>query len=106
MPGPRTGKLTAAWTKVRANKGAAGVDGQSLERFVARSDDYLAELASALRDGSYRPQVLGLDPRIRRVEIPKGPFDKLRRQDEAAGYPGGQGSHRADGVEARDRTDL
>jgi RNA-directed DNA polymerase len=58
--------LTAAWTKVRANKGAAGVDGQSLERFAARSDDYLAELASALRSGSYRAQP------IRRVEIPKG----------------------------------
>ena len=58
--------LTAAWTKVRANKGAAGVDGQSLERFAARSDDYLAELASALRSGDYRPQP------IKRVEIPKG----------------------------------
>ncbi len=58
--------LMAAWTKVRANKGAAGVDGQSLERFAARSDDYLAELASALREDSYRPQP------VRRVEIPKG----------------------------------
>ena len=58
--------LMAAWTKVRANKGAAGVDGQSLERFAARSDVYLAELASALRSGSYRAQP------IRRVEIPKG----------------------------------
>ena len=30
---PRT--LAVAWTKVRANKGAAGVDGQSTGRFAA-----------------------------------------------------------------------
>ncbi len=41
--------LAAAWTKVKANKGAAGVDGQSIERFAARSETYLAELASELR---------------------------------------------------------
>ena len=58
--------LTAAWAKVRANKGAAGVDGQSVERFAARSEGYLAELATALRDGRYRPQP------VKRVEIPKG----------------------------------
>lgn len=58
--------LAAAWTKVRANGGAAGVDGQSLERFAARSEEYLAELTAALRDGSYRPQS------VKRVEIPKG----------------------------------
>jgi RNA-directed DNA polymerase len=27
--------LALAWTKVRANKGAAGVDGQSVDRFAA-----------------------------------------------------------------------
>ncbi len=58
--------LSAAWAKVRANGGAAGVDGQSLERFAARSDDYLAELASALREDNYRPQP------VKRVDIPKG----------------------------------
>ena len=58
--------LTVAWAKVRANKGAAGVDGVSIERFAARSEVYLAELATALRDGSYRPQP------VKRVEIPKG----------------------------------
>lgn len=58
--------LAAAWRKVRAKGGAAGVDGQSLERFAARSDDYLAELAKALREGSYRAQA------VKRVEIPKG----------------------------------
>jgi len=62
--GPKT--LQAAWTKVRANRGAAGVDGQSIERFAARSEDYLAELSEALRAGTYRPQA------VRRVMIPKG----------------------------------
>ena len=58
--------LEAAWGKVWANKGAAGVDGQSIGRFEARAQLYLTELATALREGSYRPQP------IRRVEIPKG----------------------------------
>ncbi|MGB8276279.1 MAG: group II intron reverse transcriptase/maturase [Alphaproteobacteria bacterium] len=58
--------LVAAWEKVRANDGAAGVDGQSIERFEARTDLYLTELSTALREGGYRPQP------IRRVEIPKG----------------------------------
>lgn len=58
--------LQAAWARVRANGGAAGVDGQSIERFAARSEDYLAELATALRTGAYRPQP------VRRVDIPKG----------------------------------
>ena len=58
--------LAAAWTKVRANGGAAGVDGQSIERFAARAEDYLTELRTALRDGRYRPQP------VKRVDIPKG----------------------------------
>jgi RNA-directed DNA polymerase len=61
---PKT--LALAWTKVRANAGAAGVDGQSVERFEARAEEYLAELAEDLRTGAYRPQA------VRRVEIPKG----------------------------------
>ncbi len=58
--------LEAAWEKVRANAGAAGVDRQSIERFEANENLYLAELAAALRDGSY-----GAQP-VRRVDIPKG----------------------------------
>ena len=38
----------------------------SIERFAARSEEYLAELSTALREGSYRPQP------VRRVEIAKG----------------------------------
>jgi RNA-directed DNA polymerase len=58
--------LEAAWNKVQANDGAAGVDGQSLERFAAQEGLYLNELATALREGSYRPQP------VKRVDIPKG----------------------------------
>jgi RNA-directed DNA polymerase len=58
--------LSAAWEKVQANDGAAGVDRQSIERFKAQADLYLTELSTALREGSYHPQP------IRRVEIPKG----------------------------------
>jgi RNA-directed DNA polymerase len=58
--------LDAAWERVSANEGAAGVDGQSIKRFEARAELYLTELSTALRNGSYRPQP------IRRVEIPKG----------------------------------
>jgi RNA-directed DNA polymerase len=58
--------LEAAWEKVWANDGAAGVDGQSLERFAAQDELYLTELAIALREGSYRPQP------VKRVDIPKG----------------------------------
>jgi RNA-directed DNA polymerase len=58
--------LQVAWEKVRANRGAAGVDGQSVERFEGQAELYLRELADGLRDGSYRPQP------VRRVEIPKG----------------------------------
>jgi RNA-directed DNA polymerase len=58
--------LALAWKKVLANKGASGVDGQSVERFAAKAEEYLSELSGALRDGTYRPQA------VKRVEIPKG----------------------------------
>ena len=58
--------LEAAWQDVRRNLGAAGVDGQSIERFEARASGYLDELSEALKSGAYRPEA------IKRVEIPKG----------------------------------
>jgi RNA-directed DNA polymerase len=57
--------LGLAWTKVFANEGAAGVDGQSVERFAGKAEDYLSELSAALRTETYRPQP------VKRVEIPK-----------------------------------
>src|SRR5918996_1033307 len=58
---PKT--LALAWAKVKANRGAAGVDGLSIERFAAKAELYLAELATALRAGTYRPEA------VKRVEI-------------------------------------
>jgi RNA-directed DNA polymerase len=58
--------LWAAWQRVAANHGAAGIDRMSIERFEAQAARYLAELARALREGSYQPEP------VRRVHIPKG----------------------------------
>ena len=58
--------LELGWAQVEKNAGAAGVDRMSVERFAHELEHYLAELAQALRDGTYRPL------RVRRVYIPKG----------------------------------
>jgi RNA-directed DNA polymerase len=57
--------LAAAWEQVRANRGAAGLDGQSVERFAAQAERYLGELAEELRTERYRAAP------VRRVEIAK-----------------------------------
>ena len=62
----RPATLDIAWQRVARNKGAAGVDGQSIERFSRRTDMYLAELQASLANGSYQPSP------VKRVEIPKG----------------------------------
>jgi RNA-directed DNA polymerase len=62
----RLDTLRLGWAQVERNAGAAGVDRMSVERFAQARDLYLAELAGALRDGSYSPQP------VRRVYIPKG----------------------------------
>jgi RNA-directed DNA polymerase len=67
----RPATLDLAWQRVARNRGAAGVDGQSVERFSFRAERYLAELQASLADGSYRPQP------VKRVEIPK-PDGKTR----------------------------
>ncbi len=58
--------LEAAWRQVARNKGAAGVDGQGVDRFALHAERYLSELGLALREGSYVPSP------VKRVEIPKG----------------------------------
>ncbi|MDR0250874.1 MAG: group II intron reverse transcriptase/maturase [Burkholderiales bacterium] len=54
-----------AYERVKANRGAAGVDGQSIEEFEANLKGNLYKLWNRLSSGSYMP------PAVRRVEIPK-----------------------------------
>jgi RNA-directed DNA polymerase len=62
----RSDVLWKAWGEVRANRGAAGVDGVSIDDIVRSGvGDFLDELAKKLRAGTYRPRPL------RRVYIPK-----------------------------------
>ena len=57
--------LTDAWDRVRANKGAGGVDGVSIAKFEEDLDGNIAGLLSDLRNKTYRPSP------VRRVLIPK-----------------------------------
>ena len=54
-----------AYQRVKANKGAAGVDGESLQAFEAKLKDNLYKLWNRLSSGSYFP------PPVKGVSIPK-----------------------------------
>jgi len=58
-------EVYAAWLRVRANKGAGGVDGESVEKFEAKLSKNLYKLWNRMSSGSYFPKA------VRRVEIPK-----------------------------------
>ena len=55
-----------AYKAVKSNKGAAGVDGQTLEQFDADLEGNLYKIWNRMSSGSYFP------PPVRLVEIPKG----------------------------------
>jgi len=55
-----------AYKRVKANHGAAGVDGQSIAEFEADLSNNLYRLWNRMSSGSYMP------PPVRRVDIPKG----------------------------------
>jgi RNA-directed DNA polymerase len=57
--------LRAAFAKVKANKGVAGVDRQTIEMFERHLEANLATLAEELCTGEYRPRP------VRRVWIDK-----------------------------------
>jgi group II intron reverse transcriptase/maturase len=56
----------AAWLQVKANHGAHGIDGQTIEAFEDRLGQNLYRLWNRMSSGSYFP------PPVRAVEIPKG----------------------------------
>jgi group II intron reverse transcriptase/maturase len=61
-----------AYKKVKANKGSAGVDSISMEKFDANRSKYLYKLWNRMASGSYYP------PAVKEVEIPKKD-GKIRR---------------------------
>ena len=54
-----------AYLKVKANKGAAGIDGQSLADFAEDEKNHLYKIWNRMSSGSYFP------PPVKAVEIPK-----------------------------------
>lgn len=57
--------MRRAWKRVKANQGAPGVDGMTLEDFPAFARSHGSQIRQALLDGRYQPQP------VRRVSIPK-----------------------------------
>jgi len=65
------GNLREAWTRVKENKGAGGVDGESIQQFGKDWERNLAELQRLLKEKRYVP------PPVRRHYIPK-PDGRMR----------------------------
>ncbi len=57
--------MRAAWKRVKANKGVAGVDKMSITEFPQFAQKHWAEIRQTLLEGTYQPLP------VRRVEIPK-----------------------------------
>ena len=58
--------LREAWKRVRANRGAAGIDGETLTEIEASGvDSFLDSIQQQLKEGSYRPSP------VRRQYLPK-----------------------------------
>lgn len=68
----RVKTLRAAWPQVKANRGSAGTDRQSIKDFESRLDENLEKLHAELQSGTYRPRP------IKRVWIDK-PGSKEKR---------------------------
>jgi RNA-directed DNA polymerase len=60
-----TENMELAWKRVRANKGAPGVDGVTIDDFPDRFRSLWADICASLATGTYQPKP------VLRVEIPK-----------------------------------
>jgi RNA-directed DNA polymerase len=57
--------MLSAWKQVRANQGAPGIDGISIEEFPAYAHENWEGIKQSLLEGKYEPSP------VKRVEIPK-----------------------------------
>ena len=65
-------EVQAAYDQVKANRGAAGVDGVSIEEFEKDLKNNLYKIWNRMSSGSYFP------PPVKAVEIPKSHGDGKR----------------------------
>ena len=81
--------MRRAWKRVKANKGAPGIDGMRIEDFAEFARSHWPAIRQALRDGSYQPQP------VRRVTIPKPQRGRAVAGHPHRGGPGDPAGHRA-----------
>ena len=67
------GNLNAAYKKVKANKGAGGVDEMQVDELLPYLKQHGEEITQQLREGKFKPNP------VRRVEIPKEEKGKVRK---------------------------
>jgi len=65
--------LLAAFADVKRNRGAAGIDGVTVERLMTNLNEEIATLAKELREWRYVPSP------VKRVEIPKADGNGIRK---------------------------
>src|ERR1035441_1622586 len=85
----RSDVLWKAWGEVRANRGAPGVDGVTIDEVVGSGvKEFLEELAAMLRSGTYRPKPRRPDQNDRPGGLDYLWFDEARA-DGVAHHAGG-----------------
>ena len=69
----RSDNMNEAYKKVKANKGAGGIDGMQVNELLYYLNEHGDELREQVRRGKYKPNP------VRRVEIPKEEKGKVRK---------------------------
>lgn len=70
--------IQRAWERVKANKGAAGIDGMSIEQFPAFAETHLSRILTLIRQGRYKPAA------VRRVKRSTGSKNAFAKSPSAA----------------------